>query len=100
MAGNKIIIVDIDGTICTDQKGDYESARPVKRYINKINKLFDEGHTIIYWTARGTVTGINWEELTKKQFEEWGVKYHDLRVGTKPHYDLWVDDKSKRIEEI
>ena len=83
-----------------DEKGLYDKAKPINEQIHKINKLYDEGNTIIYWTARGTVTGINWFDLTKEQLDSWGCKYHDLRVGTKPHYDLWVDDKSKRIEEI
>ena len=68
-------------------------------YKQKINKLFRDGHTIIYWTARGTVTQIDWLDLTKEQLDKWGVLYHDVRVG-KPEYDLWIDDKSKRIEEI
>jgi len=95
-----IIYADIDGTICSDESGLYEKVKPIKEQINKINKLYDEGNTIIYWTARGTVTGINWFDLTKKQLDSWGCKYHELRVGTKPHYDLWIDDKSKRIEEL
>jgi histidinol phosphatase-like enzyme len=95
-----IIYVDIDGTICTDEKGLYDKAKPINEQIHKINKLYDENNTIVYWTARGTVTGINWYNLTKQQLEHWGCKYHKLKVGTKPHYDLWVDDKSKRIEEI
>ena len=95
-----IIYVDIDGTICSDECGLYEKAKPIKEQINKINKLYDEGNTIIYWTARGTVTGVDWFDLTKEQLDGWGCKYHDLRVGTKPHYDLWIDDKSKRIEEL
>jgi len=95
-----IIYVDIDGTICTEEKGVYEKSTPFPDQIAKINKLFDKGHTIIYWTARGTVTGIDWFELTAAQLDLWECKYHDLRVGTKPHYDLWIDDKSKRIEEI
>ena len=40
---------------------------------------------------------IDWLDLTKNQLNEWGVKYHDVRVG-KPQYDLWIDDKSKTIE--
>jgi len=95
-----IIMVDIDGTICTEEKGEYEKTKPIDENIKKINKLYDEGNTIIYWTARGTVTKIDWFDLTKNQLNDWGCKYHDLRVGTKPHYDLWVDDKCKRIEEI
>ena len=61
--------------------------------------MYDVGNTIIYWTARGTVTQINWLDLTKNQLDNWGVKYHDVRVG-KPQYDLWIDDKSKLIEEL
>ena len=120
-----IIYVDIDGTICTlnkqeksydekfyqefrvkdvneDQSIDpagYEDAQPIYENIDKINKLYDEGHTIIYWTARGTVTKIDWIELTRQQLYDWGCKCHDVRVG-KPQYDLWIDDKSMRIEEV
>jgi hypothetical protein len=57
------------------------------------NDLYRNGHTIIYWTARGTVTGINWYDLTKKQLDESGVLYHELKMG-KPAYDLLIDDKS------
>jgi len=88
-----IIRVDIDGTICTNTNGDYELAIPFYNNINKINQLYDEGHTIIYWTARGSRTQIDWTELTKKQLKQWGAKCHDVTLG-KPHYDLYVDDKS------
>ena len=94
-----IIYVDIDGTICETEGSDYVNAKPRKNQISKINRLYDVGNTIIYWTARGTVTQINWLDLTKNQLDNWGVKYHDVRVG-KPQYDLWIDDKSMRIEEV
>ena len=98
-----IIVVDIDGTICTqDDKNDfagYTEAKPIQENIDKINKLYKKGNTIIYWTARGTVTGINWLDLCRAQLEDWGCLYHDVRVG-KPQYDLWIDDKSKRAEEL
>lgn len=55
--------------------------------------MYDNGDTIVYWTARGTGSGIDWREVTEKQFEEWGVKYHDLKFG-KPIYDLFIDDKN------
>ena len=95
-----IIYVDIDETICRTEDLDYLNSEPRQKQIDKINKLYDEGNTIIYWTARGTVTGVDWTELTTDQLRLWGCKYHDIRVGTKPHYDLWIDDKSKRIEEL
>jgi len=95
-----IIYVDIDGTICTEHNGDYEKAKPIKSNIKKINLLFDEGHQIIYWTARGTKTKINWYELTYSQLKIWGCNYHKLIVGKKPVYDLLICDKTKRIEEL
>lgn len=96
---SKIIYVDIDGTICTLVK-DYQDAKPIPEHIDKVNKLYDEGHTIVYYTARGQVTKRDWEELTKKQLKDWGCKHHELKMNHKPHYDLLICDKSKRIEEI
>ena len=77
-----LIYVDIDETICeSPEDRDYTKAQPIKERIEKINKLFDEGNTIVYWTARGTMTGIDWYQVTQKQFDIWGVKYHDLKMG-------------------
>lgn len=96
-----LIYVDIDETICyyTDKR-DYNLALPLEDNIKKINRLFDEGNTIVYWTARGSVTGIDWYSITKSQLDEWGCKYHEVITGEKPPYDLLICDKTKRIEEI
>tara|TARA_R110000782_G_scaffold27366_1_gene69356 strand:- start:863 stop:1165 length:303 start_codon:yes stop_codon:yes gene_type:complete len=93
-----IYYVDIDEIIC-EYKGDreYPLATPIKKNIEKINKLYDEGHKVIYWTARGTVTGLDWHELTGNQLNEWGVKYHEYRLG-KPHYDVFICDKAFNTE--
>ena len=102
------IFVDIDDTICFyndglnkfSRKRNYKEAKPNLDYIKKINILYEEGNEITYWTARGTVTGIDWFEITKSQLNIWGCKYHNLSVGEKPAYDLLICDKTKRIEEI
>ena len=102
----KVIYVDIDETICRRETSvdfgvthDYSKAKPIQENIDKINKLNDEGNTIVYWTARGSRKQIDWTELTKNQLEEWGAKYNELRVD-KPFYDLFIEDKSLRIEEL
>jgi histidinol phosphatase-like enzyme len=99
-----IIYVDIDGTIANTVKdANYENATPIRENIEKINSLYDEGHRIVYWTARGGTTGIDWRDVTEKQLKEWGVKYHDLESLKKPYYDLFIDDKAinaSRINEI
>ena len=70
------IYVDIDDTICDYEYGteklNYNFARPIQINIDKINKLYDEGNQITYYTARGSLTGIDWYEVTKKQLNEWG----------------------------
>jgi len=96
----KIIYVDIDETICiTSDNRKYEFSQPIIENIKKINKLYDDGNTIVYWTARGSRTNSNWFELTKKQLTDWGAKFHELRLD-KPYYDLLIDDKNIRIEEL
>ena len=90
-------IVDIDGTICTNTYGKYEEAIPLTENIKKINCLYDDGYQIIYWTARGSTTGIDWTELTTRQLEEWGVRYTELRMR-KPDYDLFICDKAVNSE--
>ena len=96
-----VIQVDIDETICFyKDKRDYNLAIPNLENIKKINILYEEGHTIKYWTARGSITKIDWHDTTKKQLDLWGCKYHELSVGEKPHYDLLICDKTKRIEEL
>ena len=88
------IIVDIDNTICSQvPDGDYSKAEPMVERIEAINDLYDNDNYIIYWTARGSETGIDWTEVTRRQFAEWGVKHHELRLG-KPHYDLMICDKT------
>ncbi len=88
------IYVDIDETICTTPENrNYKLSKPIKENIDKINLLYDEGHTIIYWTARGSGSGKDHSELTAKQLEEWGAKKHELKMG-KPMYDLFICDKA------
>ena len=92
-----IYFIDIDGTICTNTYGDYEKAIPFPARIQKLNRLYDEGHEIHYWTARGSSSGLDWTELTNRQIKDWGCKYHSISLG-KPSYDVWVDDKAFNSE--
>ena len=91
-----IYYVDIDETICECERNkthDYTRAVPIKENIDKINELYDQGHQVTYWTARGSTTGIDWTDVTERQLKSWGAKYHELRLG-KPHYDVYICDKA------
>jgi capsule biosynthesis phosphatase len=93
-------VFDIDGTICYNTNSDYENSTPLQDRIEKVNKLYDDGHTIIFQTARGMGRSQNstafayasFFELTQDQLHAWGVKYHRLFMG-KPAADFYIDDK-------
>ena len=94
-----IIYVDIDNTILTTEGVDYRNSKPISDRIEVINSLYDKGHGIVYWTARGSGSGEDWSEITREQLKRYGAKYHTLKFG-KPIYDLFIDDKNINSEEF
>lgn len=94
-----IYCIDIDGVIALTQGNDYKNSKPVPEVIAKVNKLFNEGHAIKIFTARGSSSHIDWRELTVKQLQEWGVEYHQL-IMSKPPADFFVDDRAMSIKEF
>jgi len=95
-----IYVIDLDGTLCTNTNGEYEKATPFVERIEKVNKLYDEGHKIKIETARGSTTNIDWFKLTENQLKDWGVKYCILRVGVKMDGDIFIDDKAMNDKDF
>jgi glycerol-3-phosphate cytidylyltransferase len=94
-----IYCFDIDGTICTlVTNSDYPTAQPLPHVVREINRLYDTGNTIKIMTARGCVSGKDHTELTRQQLAEWGVRYHELIMNSKPHAHLFVDDRAINVE--
>lgn len=101
----KTYVIDLDHTLCDTPKTkegywDYNNATPFKERIEKVNKLKDEGNTIIIETARGSASGRDWYALTENQINNWGLKYDVLRVGTKFAADYFIDDKGINSEDF
>ena len=93
------IFIDIDNTIAYEPEDlDYSKAKPIMANIERANKLYDEGNYIVYWTARGAESGIDWREVTQLQLNSWGVKHHELRLD-KPSFDVFIDDKNLNSRE-
>lgn len=91
------IFVDIDETICHGEFP-YNKCVPLPKRIEKINTLFDKGHHITYWTARGGRSGVDFTQITKAQLEIWGAKHDVLLMNNKPSFDLYICDKSMNSE--
>ena len=93
----KTYCFDIDGTLCTNTEGAYEDAKPFPDRISQVNRLYDAGHTILLYTARGSTTDIDWRDTTEGQMKDWGVRYHQLFLG-KPTAHVYIDDKAFNSE--
>ena len=93
----KTFVFDIDGTICNNTHGKYKNAKPFPDMLRRVNNLYDLGHKIVFMTARGCVSKVDYTEFTKIQLEEWGFKYHELITNKKPHADLFVDDRGENV---
>ena len=104
----KTFYIDIDGTICEEYGSDGEEIRPIiirlpyKDRIEYVNQLYDEGHYIIYFTARGRKSDrgeFYYRPITEQQLGDWGCKYHELVF--KPHdIDIFVDDRSTHPDQF
>jgi hexulose-6-phosphate isomerase len=94
----RVFCFDIDGTLCTNTEGAYDKAQPYPTRIARVNALHATGHKIILYTARGTTTGIDWSQCTRRQLKGWEVKYDALYFG-KPSADAYIDDKSLRVAD-
>jgi hypothetical protein len=103
-------VVDIDSTICNPGDSDatrYTGATPIYDRINKINKLYDDGHYIVYLTARGMGRFKNsrmcahkeFYNFTYNQLKFWGCKFHELHLG-KPSGDYYIDDKGINSDDF
>ncbi len=107
----KTYVIDIDGTICDKdicrKDGDYETSIPKLDRIAKINALYDEGHIIKYFTARGMgrheddsyLAHEEFYKLTYSQLESWECKFHVLILG-KPSGDIYIDDKGVNADDF
>lgn len=96
-------VFDIDGVICTKELvGEYQKATPFYSMIDIINNLYKNGHDIVLCTARGMKNYdiydaySKWYDITKKQMDNWGVKYTRIIMG-KPPGDCYIDDKAFRV---
>lgn len=93
----KNYLIDIDGTICDDipneQPERMETADLYPEALVTLNKWFDEGHIITFFTSRTE----EHRDVTERWLNKHGFKYHGLLMG-KPrggNYH-WIDNHMVR----
>jgi CMP-N,N'-diacetyllegionaminic acid synthase len=95
----KTFVFDIDGVVATLVPSlDYAMASPNQDVIRVIDFLHSQGHRIVLFTARGSKTGEDWTDVTRRQLTEWQVK-HDALIFGKPAADYYVDDKALQVQD-
>jgi len=96
-SSNKVFLIDIDGTVSADIKNEdshlYATAEVLPGAKEILNKWYDEGNVITFFTARES----NDREVTEKWLNDNGFKYHGL-VMDKPRIKdgqiyHWIDNK-------
>jgi len=91
--GMKNYLIDIDGTITEDVPNEeperMKSVEPFPDALEILNKWYDEGHIITFFTSRTEDT----REITETWLNKWGFKYHGLLMG-KPRCGNyhWIDN--------
>ena len=77
-------VVDIDGVIFELRPSVlHKDVVPLSDSIETINKWFENGDYVCIWTSRAKC----YEESTRKELDEVGLKYHELILG-KPLGDI------------
>ena len=96
----RVYLIDIDGTVCDDIKNEdshlYKDATPYEGSKEQINKLADEGNTIVFFTAREYKD----KAVTLAWLWKHGFKFHNL-ITDKPRCSedeeyVWIDNKPVR----
>lgn len=99
-----IIAIDFDGTIVDHEFPGIGKLKPNVKEV--INRLHNEGHTIIIWTCRTTQKEPT-EESTifcaKEFLDRWGIKFHTInnndprnsfQPAPKIYADVYIDDRN------
>ena len=96
----KLFLIDIDGTICDDIRNEdshlYPTANVFPKALDIINKWYNEGNVITFFTARESKDRL----VTEEWLNKYGFKYHGLvmdkpRINDHQEY-VWIDNKKVR----
>ncbi len=93
-----IFCFDIDGTLLQtkyDVNNGYVVQLAKIELIALLNKLYNEGNTIIIQTGRHW----QWLKQTKQQLDDYGIQYHTLIMGNVVA-DVYINDKAFQPEDF
>lgn len=93
---DKVIAVDLDGTLCTGEFWGEDEPEPIQSHIDYIWELYKKGAIIIIYTARDPRYFVQTNAWLIKN----GVPFHGITMQKKIGADLYIDDKSLNIDDV
>jgi len=93
---NKLIAVDLDGTLCKGEFWGECEPEPIKEMIDYVNNLYKKGAHIIIYTARNP----EYFQATNLWLLKHNVYFHGIAMQKKIGADCYIDDKALNIEDI
>jgi len=93
---DKLIAVDLDGTLCRGEFWGGSDPEPIQDRIEFINDLYTRGAHIIIYTARQPKFFTD----TYAWLIKYGVMFHGIAMHQKCGADLYIDDKCLNADDV
>lgn len=93
---NKLIAIDLDGTLCEGQFWGEGEPKPIEEMIAYVKQLYIKGAHIIIYTARQT----GYYTQTHAWLIKHSVPFHGITMQMKPGADIYIDDKALHPEDL
>lgn len=95
---DKLIAVDMDGTLCTGEfwGEEKDDPKPIPEMVEMMRKLYHKGAHLIIYTARQPM----YYSRTHAWLIRYEVPFHGITMCMKPGADLYLDDKALNIEDL
>ncbi len=97
---SKILLIDIDGTICEDipneQSHLFKTAKVLDGALEFVNKEYNQGNMVTFFTSRTS----EHRQITEEWLQQKGFRYHSVCFN-KPRFIggneyVWIDNHNVR----
>lgn len=93
---DKLIAVDLDGTLCTGEFWGDTEPDPIPDMIDLVWKWYKAGAHIIIYTARQPKYFVE----TNAWLIKHSVPFHGIAMQQKIGADVYIDDKALHVEDV
>ncbi len=93
---NKLLAIDLDGTLCEGQFWGEGEPEPKQEMIDKVWEWYKKGAHIIIYTARAP----KYYPQTLAWLVKYEVPFHGIAMQVKIGADCYLDDKALNIEDV